>query len=337
MIYAPVLIITLCRYEELKRCIASLQRNPYACRTELYIGVDFPLRDSHKEGYWKIIRFLEEGVEGFAKVHVLRQSENQGWFQNFLSVRDEAYLTYDRFIYLEDDVEVSPNFLEYMDKNLEHFKNDQKIQAICGYTYPFKWKKDKNNVVKINTYFTAWGYGTWKKKETEMYQAITMQNFDKIAHQTGNMRKLYKASKNQFCNFVKGMLEYIPVLVKNDEIVKLDMSFSVYIFMNDKYVIFPRISKTRNIGCNGKGMNCEKIRIDPDRPITADNYDYAGQEIDDDSSYELTVEENLTFWEENNKILESFYPVGKLERARTLTAYFIYLLLGRKRTKKLLQ
>lgn len=337
MIYAPVLIITLCRYEELKRCIASLKRNPYACKTELYIGVDFPLRDSHKEGYRKIVQYLEEGVEGFAQVHILKQSENQGWFQNFVSVRDEAYLTYDRFIYLEDDVEVSANFLEYMDKNLDYFEKDRSIQAICGYSYPFTWKKDRNNVVKINTYFTAWGYGTWREKEAEMYQAITLRNFDRIVHQTGNMRKLYKASRNQFCNFVKGMLEYIPVLVQKDEIVKLDMSFSIYIFMHHKYVIFPDVSKTRNIGCNGQGMNCGKVQIDPHRPVTADNYDYALQEIDSNLSYELCVEEKLSFWEENNRILEWFYPVGKKERMRTILAYLIYLVLGREKTKRLLQ
>ena len=45
MIYAPVMITACNRYKHLERCIGSLQRNGYAKDTELYISVDFPLRD----------------------------------------------------------------------------------------------------------------------------------------------------------------------------------------------------------------------------------------------------------------------------------------------------
>lgn len=336
MICAPVLIITLCRFEELKRCIASLKMNSYAKETDLYIGVDFPLKDTHKDGYNKIVNYLDEGIEGFSNVYIIKQTENKGWYHNFVSIRDKAYEKYSSFIYLEDDVEVSPNFLAYMNENLVCFEKDDDIQAICGYSYPFEWQDDGCNIVKINTYYTAWGYATWKRKENEMYRMITMEYFEKIMHSVPDMCRFYRASKNQFCNFVKGMIEYISVLVQNDEIVKLDMAFSIYIFMNQKYVVFPKISKTRNIGCNGQGMNCEKIKIDPCKPITSRNYDYATQPIDEKKDYQIIVKENLSFWEENNRILESFYPIEMRERIRTIGAYLIYLLIGRKRTRKLI-
>lgn len=336
MIYAPVVIITLCRFEELKRCVESLKRNIDVSKTDLYIGVDFPLKDSHRKGYNQIIEYLEAGIEGFANVYIVKQQENKGWFENFISVRDKAYEKYDRFIYLEDDVEVSQNFLEYMNKNLDFFEKDVDVQAICGYSYPFEWEEDKCNIVKINTYYTAWGYATWKDKEEEMYRAITMQNFNRIMRRIIKMRQFYKASNNQFANFVKGMLEYIPVLVKDNEIVKLDMAFSVYIFMYGKYVIFPKASKTRNIGCDGKGMNCEKIQIDSNKPITSRNYDYSQQPIDLSDSFNLINVNELLFREENNLKLNNFYPVEKKERFKTILAYAVYLILGRNLTKKLL-
>ncbi len=337
MIYAPVLIITLCRFEELKRCIESLQKNSEALYTDLYIGVDFPLRDSHRKGYEHILGYLESGVEGFANVYIIKQTENKGWYENFISIRERVYEKYDRFIYLEDDIEVAPNFLAYMNKNLTLFENVADVQAVCGYSYPFEWAEDKSNLVKINTYYTAWGYATWRNKETEMYRAVTMHNFDKIMHSPAQMWRFYKASNNQFCNFVKGMLEYIPVLVQNDEIVKLDMAFSVYIFMNQKYVIFPKVSKTRNVGCNGMGMNCERIQIDPDKPVTSRNYDYAAQSIDDSGDFEPIGVEGLSFNEENNRRLGEFYPVDRRERFRTISAYIMYLILGRKLTKRFIR
>lgn len=42
MVYAPVCIPTLNRYEHLKELIESLQRNPWAQYTDLFIGLDFP-------------------------------------------------------------------------------------------------------------------------------------------------------------------------------------------------------------------------------------------------------------------------------------------------------
>lgn len=334
---APVLIITLCRFEELKKCIASLQKNKFAKFTELYIGVDFPLRDSHKEGHEKILAYLEAGIDGFANVQIIKQTENKGWFQNFVTIRDLAYQKYDRFIYLEDDIEVAPNFLEYMNQNLTCFEDNNEIQGICGYSYPFDWMEDENNVAKINTYFTAWGYGTWQAKETEMYNNITMYNFKRYMRSIGKMRSLYMASHNQFCNFVKGMLEYIPVLVKDEEIVKLDMAFSIYIFMNDKYVIFPKTAKTRNIGYNGSGMNCEAIQVDENKPMTAKNFDYTNQIIDSEEEYTWKALPELSFFKENNKKLNRFYQVECKERIRTIIAYLVFLILGRERTRDLLR
>ena len=54
MVYAPIIIVTLNRYEHLKRCIESLQKNGWAKYTELYISVDYPADESHWEGYGKV-------------------------------------------------------------------------------------------------------------------------------------------------------------------------------------------------------------------------------------------------------------------------------------------
>lgn len=337
MSYAPVLIITLCRFEELAKCIESLRKNSDAIYTDLYIGIDYPLMDRHRKGYARILEYLESGVEGFANVYLIKQTENKGWYNNFVSVRQRIYEKYDRYIYLEDDIEVSPNFLAYMNKNLTFFEEDEDVQAICGYSYPFEWMEDESNLVKINTYYTAWGCATWREKEEKMHQAVTMHNFDRIMRRPFQMRRLYKASPNQFCNFVKGMLEYIPVLVQHDEIIKLDMAFSIYIFMNHKYVIFPKMSKTRNVGCNGMGMHCENIQIDESKPVTSRNYDYASQPVDGEEGFETVGEDRLLFHKENNRRLDKFYPVDRRECFITMAAYVMYLILGRKRARQVIK
>lgn len=49
--FSPVLICTLNRYVHFKRCIESLSACTYADKTDLFIGLDYPLKDEHWEGY----------------------------------------------------------------------------------------------------------------------------------------------------------------------------------------------------------------------------------------------------------------------------------------------
>ena len=60
MIYAPILITTLNRYECLRRCIESLQKNSWADKTELFISVDYPPTDKYVDGYNKIKKYLNK-------------------------------------------------------------------------------------------------------------------------------------------------------------------------------------------------------------------------------------------------------------------------------------
>lgn len=53
MIYAPIYIPTLCRYEHFKQCIESLAQCEGASETEVYVALDYPAKESHLEGYEK--------------------------------------------------------------------------------------------------------------------------------------------------------------------------------------------------------------------------------------------------------------------------------------------
>lgn len=336
MQYSPVMIITLNRFEHLKKCIESLKKNKGALETEVYIGVDYPPNEKYRLGYLKIKDFLNQGIEGFSNVKVFYRAENEGWYNNYAKLRDEIYKKYDRFIYTEDDNVFSINFLEYVNQGLEYYENDITIQGICGYSYPVEWKTG-GNVVKINSYFAGWGFGIWKEKEREMEKNITMEYFEKIFYDKKTMYHLYKTSQNQFCNFVKGMVEYIPNLIKEGKIVKIDLSFGIYIFSVGKYMIFPYESKVRNIGYDGSGMNCSVIKKDSTKKVDFRNYDYGMQEIDDAEVFDLQEKELQENEKYNNDRLNEFFKIGSIEKFKTLLIYIMCLFFGRKKINKMLK
>lgn len=52
MIYSPVIIPTLNRYEHFRECLESLEHCVDADKTTVYIGLDYPPSEKHVDG-WK--------------------------------------------------------------------------------------------------------------------------------------------------------------------------------------------------------------------------------------------------------------------------------------------
>lgn len=330
MIYAPVIIPTLCRAEKLKNCIASLKRNPYAKYTEIYISLDYPPSENYRQGYEQIKKYLENGIEGFARVEILEQKSNQGWHGNYNLLREKAYERHDCYIYSEDDNIFAPNFLEYMDRCLTEFEQDEDILAVTGYSYPIDWKAGKHNVVKVDSYFAAWGYGIWRQKEERMLKAINLDNFDRQMRNSYSMRKLYRAGRNQYCNFVKGMIEYTDMLIENGQVLTLDLSYALYQVFYDKCMIFPTISKVRNTGYGEGGVHCAELTLQEGQPLHHRNYPYDSQPIDESDRFEHISLSKVNHMEQQHECMEMFFRISPREYVVSMIAAIICRLGGRR-------
>ena len=58
MIYAPVVIPTLNRYEHLRQCLESLSNCTLAEETEVYVALDYPPLEKYVEGWQKTREYL---------------------------------------------------------------------------------------------------------------------------------------------------------------------------------------------------------------------------------------------------------------------------------------
>ena len=338
MIIAPVLITTLCRYEHFSRGVESLKRNSYAKDTELYIGLDYPAKEAHWDGYKKICEYLDKGVDGFKDVHIVRREKNLGSSENYLQMRKMIFEKHDRFIFSEDDNEFSVNYLEYMNKALERFEDSEKVFAVSGYMYPIDNIEADGNVLLLNTYFSAFGKGVYKRTEELFANVINMDTFMKMYRNVRKMRELRKASPNQYCNFVKGMVEYIPELVKNGNITRIDLAYGLYMFFYDYQMVFPKMSKVRNWGYDGSGTNCVSQDGQNNRNGKEyRNYNFSSQAIDQCKTFDKVdvisdMQDDLI-----NQKINTFFKVPKKEECVTVLTYYLSLLIGRKRTAAIIK
>jgi hypothetical protein len=246
--YAPVIIPTLCRYEHFKNCVESLARCTWAEKTDVYIGLDYPAKESHWEGYRKIKDYLKNARFNFKSLVVVERDRNYGFGPsgNLSSLRKYVFEHYDRIIETEDDNVFSPCFLEYINKGLTLFEKDKSVLAINGYKHDYPIKMDENTFFKQNVNYSAWGEGYWRDR---MEKLPGPDYFRKMF----SIKKFFKMKKeiggNRAYDFWR--LFFYPKFEWRDSLL------SVYAYLENMNVVMPsKKSLVRNMGWDASGEHC---------------------------------------------------------------------------------
>ena len=317
MIYAPVMIITCNRDQHLARCIESLQKNEYAKDTELYISVDYPWAEQYIEGWKNVCELLKRPIEGFKRVTIYYQEQNLGFYKNKTYLYNKVYEQHDRVIFTEDDNEFSPNFIEYIDKGLMQFEKDPNVFAICGYGYDYKFDAQGNNVIAL-TNCCVWGCGFWREKEKKVYDQLRLSVWEKKARNPFIMGRLYRNRKRLFSRMLGVLLSE-----EQDEMIeKRDISRGIVMALNGWYTVNPVISKVRNWGWDGTGLNIPGIKEKQE--------EYENQKIDGNLHFEyssIRLVPDIV----NDHLLDA-NGEWNIDRAKWYNdplTYFLYWLLGK--------
>lgn len=316
MIYSPIIIPTLNRYEHFRQCLESLERCSGADMTDVYVGLDYPPSERYVEGWKKIDAYLHEKEQqhGFRKLIVFRRETNCGIKSpdsNFRRLFADVQKISDTYIFTEDDNVFSPNFLEYINKGLERYKDDESVYAIVGYAHPYHFKHSDNNHYRHNTDMSAWGYGEWFAKETKMLDYVSNRGFRKDFR----LKKILKFKHHGWLR----LFEFIYCAYHKGFTWITDGVITVYMILNDKYVITPTLSKVRNIGWDASGnsfkrgmQGIEEIaqRHNTQEIDAATHFEYIG----DDTTYmdynnRIAAKESdgrMSFWQFMTKLWKSF-------------------------------
>lgn len=286
--YAPVMIPTLNRYEHFKECLDSLEKCTGADMTDVFVALDYPPGEKYVDGWEKIDSFLKEKERenNFGRLIVIRRNHNYGIYNehsNFAELGKYVQSRYDYCIVSEDDNVFSPNFLEYINKGLEKYANDETVYAICGYTQPYEFRANGNNFFRHNTDFSAWGYGDFVEKKKKLMNDIK-NGYLRKTFSFSNCKKVRKHGFNRLYQYITYCFWY-----KKDYMPITDCVITCYLIVKDMQVICPIISKVRNIGWDESGQSfknpkllkkyddiAKRHRIQPiDEEIT---FDYVGDE-----------------------------------------------------------
>ncbi len=238
------------RLDCLKICIESLQKCEETSHSVLYISSDaaYKIEDNVKI---ESVRAYIKTISGFKEVILIIANENKGLKRAYEFATDLVFSQHQTLIFLEDDIVVAPNFLQFMNNGLEFYKNDPKIISISGFSHSVFF--DVNDKLKADVYFTnrwcPWGFGTWKNKMQNVSN-ISFQTLKKDLNNKDFVKKLDAIGIDLFTAFQRK-------LYKNEALV-LDYRNVYHMIKNDFYSATPYTTKTFNIGNDGQGTRTKK-------------------------------------------------------------------------------
>ena len=286
-----VLVPTLCRNKHLEKCLDSLMKNPWAKYVDLYIGVDYPAKDAHWPGYREILKLMERDYSRFRSFHLYKRPANYGEAKNLDALYQEAMKDHEQFIFMEDDTEFSENYLEYMLKALDYFRDDPDVISVSGYSYPVRFETEGNcNIIIQNAIFNMWGAGFWKNK----YEVCRKEIKDDLCLVRDFSYNLRHSSFSRYrrVDYIKCVAGVDPDDRDVRELCNLftgttDIAMGVYMQVKGKYQAMPVISKVKNNGFDGSGIFCKAVKPTRYGRITSDTYDYSTQPLDGEKHFTL--------------------------------------------------
>jgi SAM-dependent methyltransferase len=242
---APIVLFVYNRPWHTRQCLESLSKNELAGQSALFIYADGPKANATEEQLQRIeeVRKIAREKNWCGNVEIIERKENFGLAKSITSAVTEIVNQFGKIIVLEDDLQLSPGFLKYMNSALEVYLNDEKVMHISGYMYPVK--SDNLPETIFMTLATCWGWSTWKRAWNH-YDASPENLLSKI-------------KPNEIKKFDLGFPHYE---VLKACIGRPDFSWAVRwhasVFVNKGLCLHPNISLVENIGHDGSGMNCSE-------------------------------------------------------------------------------
>lgn len=239
---SPICLFTYNRLHHTQRTIAALHANPLANQSDLFIFSDGPKTEKDRVAINTLRKYLSK-IEGFKSINIIEREHNLGLANSIIQGVTQIVNQYGKVIVLEDDLELSPYFLTFMNEGLALYQNEAKVASIHGYTFPFK-------ATLPSTFFLkgadCWGWATWKRA------------WDKFEPDGIKLLKALKA-KNLNKEFDFNHTQPNIQMLK-DQIAGKNNSWAIRwnasAFIHDMLTLYPGKSLVRNIGFDNSGMHC---------------------------------------------------------------------------------
>lgn len=190
---------------------------------------------NHVQQTRECVSFLEKELQDrFNSITIIYRNDPLSVSENMVKTIEYIFEKYDCAVFLEDDISVSTNFLNFMNSALNYYKADKGVFAVCGNNMISVQGTYKTDVFACDM-FKSHGYALWKEKY------YTFKNeFD--------ASMIYKVRPSKFYEEYHFLYETLAmyVLGKNNAYY-LDCFFMMYCCLYNKHSIYPFVSISQSV------------------------------------------------------------------------------------------
>ena len=241
-ILAPIVVFTYNRPEHTLRTFNALLENPLANESDIIIYSDSAKTANHNKAVDEVRSFLSE-ITGFRSKKVIHRDNNFGLAESIIQGVTGVLQESEKVIVLEDDMVVSPYFLEYMNEALEQFVDDDRVISVHGYVYPV-------DIELPEAFFLpgadCWGWATWRRG-----WALFNSNGQYLLDELVRRHLIQEFDYNGAYPFLNMLKEQIKG--ENDSWA---VRWYASAFLTNKLTLYPGRSLVNNIGNDGSGTHC---------------------------------------------------------------------------------
>ena len=239
---APIALFAYNRPHHLAQAIAALRRDPLAASSDLHVFCDGPKIAAAVASIAEV-RVQAHAIAGFRSVTVVEKKHNIGLANSIVAGVTALCNRFGRVIVLEDDIVVQPGFLDFMNRALTRYRDDERVMQVTGYMFPVPL--GGSNAALFLPLISCWGWATWKR---------AWDSFDSLSRDHAALQS--DASRRRRFN-LSDSYPYFEMLQRQvrGEVDSWGIRWYFSVFSRGGLVLWPPHSMVANIGFDGSGTH----------------------------------------------------------------------------------
>lgn len=240
---SPIALFVYNRPKHTRQTVEALLLNSLAKDSDLYVFSDAPKNDAVRTAVEEVRSYIKQ-VSGFKKVEIVERDSNWGLANSVIDGVSRLCDEFGKVVVLEDDLVVSPHFLEFMNSGLDRYEHDEKVMQIAGYMFPVDLKMHDDAL--FLPFISSWGWATWRR---------AWQHFDSEAKGYDQLKNS-SIIRKQFD--LDGNYKYFTMLKsqQNGKTNSWAIRWYLSVFLNKGLALYPKQTMVQNVGFDGTGENC---------------------------------------------------------------------------------
>jgi hypothetical protein len=231
------------RAAKLKASIEALLKNPECAQMDIIFFCDGHKGEKDLPGVLATREYINS-LTGFRNIHKHFRERNVSTGPNFFAGINFLRENYDRFIVVEDDLVVTPNYVRYMLDALDFYNDEKSIFCISGFAFPLQKKGYQYDTI-IHGRFCSYGWASWSDRVR------------KVIWDKEELQELLTTSPGFKSQLNKQGFDLHRLLKKqlSGAISTWDIQMQVNVARHGLKVVYPVLSKAHNIGFDNESTN----------------------------------------------------------------------------------